>query len=167
MTQNAKQDKKMYCKLWFFSKKYTIHHQKCTYIQTARARSRVRFDTFRTDQSLPWHPLIYISQLFPTCVLFPQTPMFNSASVLGVWKHSLGRKVHYAGKYFSLIFGSLCLHPFGAPYILPSANGRILGESTAFQSAFGYISPLPMADFKHQRAMYFTGNMWRTKDKYH
>ena len=125
MTQNAKQDKKRYCKLWFFSKKYTIHHQKCTYIQTARARSRVRFDTFRTDQFLPWHPLIYISQLFPTCVLFHQTPMFNSASVLGVWKHSLGRKVHYAGNYFRLIFGSLCLHPFGAPYILPSANGRI------------------------------------------
>ena len=38
-------------------------------------------------------------------------------------------------------------------------NFGFLGESTAFQSAFGYISPLPMADFKHQRAMYFTGNM--------
>ena len=153
----------------FFSKKYTIHHQKCTYIQTARARSRVRFDTFRTDQSLPWHPLIYIS-VVSNLRFIPPNPDVQFGFRFRSLKTLVRQESPLRWKLLPSNIRQSLPPPFRCAVYSPISertNFGLLGESTAFQSAFGYISPLPMADFKHQRAMYLTGNMWRTKDKYH
>ena len=130
----------MHGELWSFSNRFIkIHTTKnistyiSTYNRTTRARSWVRFDTFRADQWIQTNTTIASVSDLRFISDSARILMIISASFLRVWKHSLGKKAINAWNYFSLSVGILCL------------------------------DPLIMADFKmSQRAMYLTWNLWRT-----